>query len=166
VSCSLEITFAPQPSTALSPSLNYFLELNTLQCTSTTTSNCEIDAGRFPVELTANLPSPLRMTPAAAFYFGAQKKGTASTPMSITIFNDPKDPKAGTVSFTGNVVSGDYTETDNCAPSLAPGSSCTMTVTFLPKVVGLDPGNITITYTIPTYPPGQTQMVHLWGTGQ
>jgi len=164
-SCAFAVTFAPQPSTALSPPLNYFLELNTLQCTSTTTSNCEIDAGRFPVELTANLPSPLRMTPGAGLYFGNQKKGQAAAPLSITIFNDPKDPLAATVNFTGNVVKGDYTETDNCLPSLASGSSCSMTVTFLPRVVGLDPGTITITYSVgPNL--GQIQTVHLWGTGQ
>jgi hypothetical protein len=166
VSCSLEIAFAPQPSTALSPALNYFVELNTLQCAGSTTTNCEIDAGRFPVELTANLPSPLRMTPGAGLYFGNQKKGQASSPLTLTIFNDPKDPKAATVNFTGNVVSGDYTETDNCAPSLAPGGSCTMTVIFAPKIVGLDPGTITITNNLSTYTGGQTQTVHLWGTGQ
>src|SRR4029077_20903070 len=47
-SCSLEVTFAPQPSTSLLSGLDYFLELNTLQCTSSTTTNCEIDSGRFP----------------------------------------------------------------------------------------------------------------------
>jgi hypothetical protein len=36
-----------------------------------------------------------------------------------------------------------------------------MTVTFLPKIVGFDPGTITITYTV-----GQTQTIHLRGTGQ
>jgi hypothetical protein len=164
-SCSFAISFAPQPSTPLSPSLDYFLELNTVECTGSTTSNCEIDAGRFPVELTANLPSPLRMTPGAGVYFGPQKKGQAATPLSITIFNDPKDPKAATVNFTGNVVKGDYTETDNCFPSLASGSSCTMTITFLPRVLGLDPGTITITYSA-GQTLGQTQTVHLWGTGQ
>jgi hypothetical protein len=160
-SCSLEVTFAPQPSTALTPPLDYFLELNTLQCTSTTTSNCEIDSGRFPVELTANVPSSLRMTPGAGLDFGIQGKGTSSAARTITLFNDPNDPKAATVNFTGNLVKGDYTETDDCGSSLAPGGSCTLTVTFRPGIVGFDPGTITITYTV-----GQTQSVHLRGTGQ
>jgi len=160
-SCSLQITFAPQPATALIPALDYFLELNTLQCTSVTTSDCEIDSGHFPVELTANVPSPLRMTPGAGLNFGVQTRGEAGTPLTITLFNDPKDPNPGTVNFTGNLVKGDYTESDNCSASLAPGSSCTMTVGFQPKIVGFDPGTITITYTI-----GQTQTVHLRGTGQ
>jgi len=160
-SCSVQLAFAPQPATALSPALDYFLQLNTLQCNSTTTTNCEIDSGRFPVELTANLPSPLRMVPAAGLDFGTQPRGMAGVPQTITLFNDPTDPKAATVNLTGNLVTGDYAETDNCGASLAPGSSCTMTVTFQPKISGFDPGTITITYTI-----GQTQTVHLRGTGQ
>jgi hypothetical protein len=160
-SCSLEVTFVPQPSTSLASGLDYFLELNTTQCNSTTTSNCEIDSGRFPVELTANLPSPLRMSPGAGLDFGTQTRGQAGVPQSITLFNDSKDPNAGTVNFTGNLVKGDYSETDNCGASLAPGSGCTMTVTFQPKIVGFDPGTITVTYTV-----GQTQTIHLRGSGQ
>jgi hypothetical protein len=158
-SCSMQVTYAPQPSTALP--LDYFLELNTLECTGATAPNCEIDSGRFPVELTSNLPSPLRMTPGAGLDFGIQTRGQAGEPLTITLFNDPHDPKAGTVNFTGNIVKGDYTEADNCGASLAPGASCTMTVTFQPKIVGFDPGTITVTYTI-----SQTQTIHLRGTGQ
>jgi hypothetical protein len=160
-SCTLEVTFAPQPSTPLAPALDYFLQLNTLQCNSTTTVNCEIDSGRFPVELTANLPSPLRMTPGAGLDFGIQTHGQASAPRTITLFNDPNDPTAATVNLTGNLVTGDYMENDNCGASLAPGSSCTMSVTFQPRVTGFDPGTMTITYKV-----GQTQTIHLRGTGQ
>jgi hypothetical protein len=160
-SCNLQISFVPQPSTPLNSGLDYFLELNTQQCSGTTTSNCEIDSGRFPVELTANLPSSLRMTPGAGLDFGIQTAGQAGAPQTITLFNDPKDPKAATVNFTGNLVKGDYTETDNCGSSLAPGSSCTITVTFRPRVVGFDPGTITIGYTVQ-----QTQIIRLRGAGQ
>jgi hypothetical protein len=101
------------------------------------------------------------MTPGAGLDFGIQEVGASGTPLSITLFNDPKDPKAATVNFTGNFVKGDYTETDNCGASLAPGSSCTMTVSFQPQIAGFDPGSITITYAV-----GQTQTIHLRGTGQ
>lgn len=160
-SCTLEISFVPQPSTSLASGLDYFLELNTQQCNGSTISNCEVDSGRFPVELTANLPSSLRMTPGAGLDFGIQSRGQTSSPLTITLYNDPKDPKAATVNFTGNLVKGDYTETDDCGASLAPGSSCTMTITFQPKIVGFDPGTITISYTVQ-----QTQIIHLRGTGQ
>jgi hypothetical protein len=159
-SCSLQIAFTPQPGTALNPPLDYFLELNTLQCSSTTTSDCEIDSGRFPVELTANAPSSLRMTPGSGLDFGNQPMGQINGPLTITLFNDPKDPQAGPINFTGNLVRGDYAEIDDCGASLAPGASCTLTVTFQPKILGFDPGTITITYTV-----GQTQTVHLRGFG-
>ncbi len=160
-SCSLQITFAPQPSTPLIPALDYFLELNTLQCTGSTTLNCEIDAGRFPVELTANVPSPLRMTPGAGLDFGKQAKGQTSAPLTITLFNDPAVPNAAPVNFTGNIVRGDFSETDNCGASLAPGSSCTLTISFTPRIIGFDQGTITVGYTA-----GQIQTIHLRGTGQ
>jgi hypothetical protein len=160
-SCSLQISFVPQPATPLNPALDYFLQLNTLQCTSSTTSNCEIDSGRFPVELKANTPSPLRMSPGAGLDFGAQSVGHVANPLTITLFNDPSIPNPAPVNFTGNLVKGDYTETDDCPTSLAPGSSCTLTVIFKPQSVGFDPGTITITYTV-----GQTQTVYLRGTGQ
>jgi len=44
----------------LDTGLDYFLELNTLQCSSAdnVTSNCEIDSGRFPVELKSESTKP------------------------------------------------------------------------------------------------------------
>ncbi|MGC2398321.1 MAG: choice-of-anchor D domain-containing protein [Acidobacteriaceae bacterium] len=163
-SCSLMITFVPQPSTSLVSGLDYFLELNTLQCTSTTTSNCEIDSGRYPVELKANLPSPLRMTPSAGLNFGIEAVGQTSTPQTVTIFNDPKDPKSATINFTGNLLQGsNFTETDNCSGSLAPGNSCVVTVTFLPAKVGFTAGTFTIGYTLGQ---AQTQTIFLRGTSQ
>ncbi len=163
-SCGLEVAYVPQPFTYskfTSNGLDYFLELNTLECTANTTSNCEIDSGRFPVELRANLPSPLRMSPGAGLDFGTWMIGQPSDPKTITLFNDPKDPNSETVNFTGNLVKGDFTEVDDCGASLAPGSSCTLTITFNPKIVGFDQGTLTISYIL-----GQTQTVYLRGTGQ
>jgi hypothetical protein len=161
-SCSLDITFALQPHTSLAGGLDYFLELNTLQCTGTVTSNCEIDSGRFPVELKANIASTLRMSPAAGLNFGAENVGLTSPAMTVTLFNDPKDPNAATVNFTGSLLQGtNFAETDNCVGSLAPGSSCTVTVTFTPLKAGFTKGTVTIGYT-----PGQTQTIYLRGTGQ
>jgi hypothetical protein len=134
--------------------------LNTLQCVGSTTTNCEIDSGRFPVELKANIPSTLRMTPGADINFGSQAVGQVTAPMTITLFNDPKDPKAATVNFTGNLLQGNFSETDTCVGSLAPGSSCTFNVTFLPKSVGYASGSIIVAYTV-----GQTQTIYLRGTG-
>ena len=107
------------------------------------------------------LPSPLRMSPGAGLDFGLQPKGQLSAPLTITLYNNPNDPLTGTVTFTGDLIKGDYIESDNCGSSLAPGATCTLTINFKPKIVGFDPGTITVTYAV-----GQTQIIHLRGTGQ
>jgi hypothetical protein len=160
-SCSLAIAFVPQPGTPLIPPPDYFLELNTLQCTSNTTSNCEIDAGRFPVELKVNPPSPLRMSPGAGLEFGLQPTGQPSLPLTITVSNDPTDPNTQVIDFSGMIVKGDYAETNDCGATLAPGTRCTLTVTFTPKIVGFDQGTITITYN-----NGQVQTIYMRGNGE
>ena len=173
-SCSLQITFAPQPGTwphipvtAVS-GLDDFLELNTTWCGDATNppeANCEIDSGRFPVEIKTTAPSPLRMSPGAGLDFGAVTKGQLSSPLTITLFNDPVDPNTATVSFTSKLVTGDYLERDNCPPALAANQSCTITVNFTPNVVGLDPGKITLTYNTPNQ-VGLVQTIFMRGTGQ
>jgi hypothetical protein len=164
-SCSLQVTYAPQPDTDVNSGLDYFLELNTVQCYGSVTSDCEIDSGRFPVELRANTPSPLRMSPSAGLDFGSQTKGKTSTPLTITLLNDPTLATPQTVTFVGKiVVQGNYSETDDCPVTLAPGSSCTVTVTFKPSSVGFAPGSLTINYT--PEPFGEPQLVYLRGTGQ
>jgi hypothetical protein len=164
--CSLEITYVPQPATDSGGGLDFFLELNTVQCwpPNTPPANCEIDSGRFPVELKANPPSPLRMLPGAGLNFGNVSVGKSSVTQTVTLLNDPV-PNAPTVNFIGKVqVSGSYTESDDCSFSLAPGSTCTLTVSFNPKAVGYSPGTLTINYT--PAPASQAQTVYLHGTGQ
>jgi hypothetical protein len=101
------------------------------------------------------------MSPGAGLDFGSQSLGKSAVSKTITLFNDPSDPNPGTVNFTGNAVKGDYSETDDCGAALAPGGTCTLTITFKPKIVGFDPGTITITYA-----PSQIQTVYLRGSGQ
>jgi hypothetical protein len=102
------------------------------------------------------------MSPGAGLDFGDQFTGTPDAPdvLTLTLFNDPSDPNSTTINFTGNLVKGDFTEIEDCGASLAPGSSCTMTVTFTPKTVGFERGSITIAYN-----GGQIQTVSLRGTG-
>jgi hypothetical protein len=168
-SCSVEVTYAPQPNTSIAGGLDYFLELNTLQCwpagTLPSESNpCEIDSGRFPVELRSNPPSPLRLLPSAGLDFGSQAVGKKSATQTITLLNDPNLTTTETVTFVGKIqVSGSYSESDDCPASLAPGASCTLTVTFKPGSVGFVPGNLTINYS--PEPTGVPQLVRLRGTG-
>jgi hypothetical protein len=160
-SCSLSVIYAPQPGES-GGGLDYFLELNTLQCTNTTTSNCEIDSGRFPVELKSALAGPLRLSPGAGLDFGTWPTGQISDPpLTVTLSNDNSVANPQTITITAKIPKGDYTETDNCGITLAPGSSCTMTISFNPKVTGFDPGSITIAYN-----NGQIQVISLRGFGQ
>jgi hypothetical protein len=112
------------------------------------------------VEIKANTPSPLRMTPGAAVEFGLQQLGTTSFPFTINLYNDPKDPNSQTITFGGNQTRGNFLETDDCGASLAPGSSCTLTFTYTPKNLGLEQGTFVI-----SYPVGQTQTIYLRGSG-
>ena len=172
-SCNIQITFVPQPvtwtaATRAGAGLGDFLQLNTMWCgdaANPAEANCEIDSGRFPVEIKTNPPSSLRMSPSAGMDFGSVIKGTGSAPLTITLFNDPADPNAGAVSFESKVVTGDYLETDTCPPTLASNQSCAITVIFTPKIVGLDPGKITFTYNTSTA-IGLVQSIYLRGTGQ
>jgi hypothetical protein len=166
-SCTVSLKFVPQPlTTVLSSTFDFFLELNTLQCSST--NDCEIDAGRFPVEIKANPPSPLTMTPGAGLDFGIQAKGqTSLTPLKVTLFNDPEypdanNPKPQVVNFSGIVVKGDFSEVDDCfGKSLSPGSSCALSVSFTPQIIGFDQGTITVALT-----NGLVQTIYLRGFGQ
>ncbi len=170
--CSLEIEYIPQSANTATGGLDYSLELNTVQCTDpvndppSQSNPCELDGGRFPVELTANLGSPLRMSPAAGLNFGNVSAGKSSVPQTVTLLNDPV-PNGPTVTFAGKVVvSGNYSETDDCPASMAPGSSCTLTVTFKPKSAGHNSGGLAINYTTSSSSALQTQPVYLLGTGQ
>jgi hypothetical protein len=176
-SCSLQIAYVPQPNTDINSGLDYFLELNTVQCSSSVTTDCEIDSGRFPVELKANTPSALRMSPSAGLDFGSQATGKVSAPMTVTLLNDPNltyrqcaAQDCSTVTFVGKIaVSGSYSESDDCPATLTQGSSCTLTVTFKPGGIGLNTGIVTITYSqisnsgVVTL--GNPQFVYLRGTG-
>ena len=170
-SCSLEITFVPQSTATYFSNLDYFLELNTVQCTDPVNdppslgNPCELDGGRFPVELKANIISPLRMSPAAGLDFGAVSVGKSSPTQSVTLLNDPNLSPQVTVKFPGKVlVSGNYSETDNCPFSLAAGASCTLVITFKPSSSGHNPGTLGITYAAAGI--SGTQTVYLRGTGQ
>jgi hypothetical protein len=145
-SCTVALVYAPQPNGS-GGNLDYFLQLNTLQCTSTITTDCEIDSGRFPVELKSALASPLRVSPGAGLNFGTWPTGqTAYPPLTVTLSNDNQIANPQPIIIQAIAPKGDYFESDNCGFSLAPGGSCTMTITFTPKITGFDPGSITITY--------------------
>jgi hypothetical protein len=154
------IDYAPQPGEAAG-GLDYFLQLNTLQCTTSPMTDCEIDSGRFPVELKSGSASPLRLSPGAGLDFGTWPNGRISSSLTITLFNDNTVANPQMITFTSKVLQGDFSETDNCGVSLAPGSQCMMNIIFTPKVIGFDQGTVTLTYN-----NGFVQVISLRGFGQ
>jgi len=94
--------------------------------------------------------------------FGNQAVGTSSTPKPVTITNvaPSGNLKITAVSITGTN-SSDFTQTNNCPASLAPGASCTVNVTFTPTAIGSRSANVSVT----DNGGGSPQTVPLTGTG-
>jgi len=108
----------------------------------------------------------LTVTPAAvvsptALRFGSVVVGSASAPLSATRTN------AGTVSFAIDSISVTGTSsswfpmTENCPASLAPGASCTITVTFQPLAAASRSAKLSIASSATAAP----MTVALSGTG-
>ena len=106
--------------------------------------------------------SPLRMSPGAGLDFGNQAVGNGSTPLTIALFNDPSDPNAATINFTGNLVRGDYAETDDCESKPGFGEQLHADYNFQAQDRGIRPRNHHHRLQRWTEP----QTIHLRGTGQ
>jgi hypothetical protein len=89
--------------------------------------------------------------------FATQLVGTSSPAQPVTLTNWGTQ----TLSITGGSISSDFGQTDNCHPSLAPGASCNINVTFTPKQRGTRNGTLSIRDNAPDSP----QTVSLTGVG-
>jgi hypothetical protein len=98
----------------------------------------------------ANL-SPTTLT------FASQIVGTTSTAQTATLTNSGNAP----LNITGISASGDFAQTNTCGTSLAIGSNCQISVTFVPSAVGNATGNITVTQS----GGGRPQTIALSGIG-
>ncbi|HEV2423942.1 MAG TPA: FG-GAP-like repeat-containing protein [Terriglobia bacterium] len=65
----------------------------------------------------------------------------SSAPMPVTLTNTG----AANLSITGITASTQFTQTNNCGSSLAPGAFCTINVVFTPQHQGTQTGTLTIT---------------------
>ncbi len=69
--------------------------------------------------------------------FGNQAVGTTSSPQSVTVKNTWNEA----IAVGGVTTVGDYAIANNtCGSSIAPGSSCVLSVTFTPQTTGTDNG--------------------------
>ena len=100
------------------------------------------DAGTQVASLTGTGTSPATdiLSP-ASLSFSAQQLNTASASQQVTLTN------AGDVALTliaASVTSGDFTVVNGCGTSLAPHSSCALSIGFAPKGVGNQAGSVSI----------------------
>jgi hypothetical protein len=75
--------------------------------------------------------------------FPAQSVGTTSAPQTFTVGNAGTD----NLTFASIVATGDYAQTNDCnvgGAGVAPGASCTVTVTFTPTAAGTRTGAISL----------------------
>jgi hypothetical protein len=89
--------------------------------------------------------------------FAVQLLGTTSPSQPVTLTNWGTQ----TLEITGGSISSDFGQTDNCSSHLAPGASCTINVTFTPRLRGIRNGTLSIKDNAPNSP----QTVTLRGTG-
>lgn len=99
-----------------------------------------------PIPVTVKAPK-LAVSP-ASLDFPSQATGTSSSSQQLTITNGALTP----TTVLSVDATGDFSETDDCVASspLAPGATCTITVTFSPAAVGTRPGTISIANTATT----------------
>jgi 6-phosphogluconolactonase (cycloisomerase 2 family) len=95
------------------------------------------------------------LTPSAVV-FGTQGVGTTSAAQAVTLKNTSTTK---TLTITSVAVSGEFPKTTTCGSSLAPGATCTVSVSFSPSTVGSIEGAITLVDNAST----GTQVVNLTG---
>jgi hypothetical protein len=90
---------------------------------------------------TAGFASTAATIAPAALTFAAQTVQTVSQSQTVTV----TDKGTLNLNISAVTISGDFTETDNCAgASIAPGSSCQIQVTFDPSQAGARQGAIAV----------------------
>ncbi len=94
---------------------------------------------------------------AQSLTFSDQNIGTTSPPQTVMLTNTGQDP----LTINGILVTGDFSQSNNCGSSVAASATCTITVTFTPTQALLRSGTLDIADNA----PGSPQSVQLSGTG-
>jgi hypothetical protein len=140
LSCTVNATFAPTATGSLT---------GTISVTDSASNSPQT------VSLSGTGLTTMTVTP-STLAFGNQNVGTTSASQPITVKN------TGTASTSITVApSTNYSQSNNCTPTLAGGATCTINVTFAPTTGGSLPGTVTITDSAANSP----QTVTLSGTG-
>jgi hypothetical protein len=124
--CTLEVNFTPAASGQRNGTL-------------TVTSNASNSPATFALSGTG-VDEGYIYSPTSSLTFADQAVGTLSAAQSITITN--LGDETTTLSMYTSIA--DFTELNNCPTQLAPGSSCTVNITFIPTAPGLRTGYLYI----------------------
>jgi hypothetical protein len=141
-SCTISVTFTPSSSGARTGAV-------------TITDNAS--GSPHTVSLTGTGAVPTVSVSPSSLAFGNQTLHTSSSPLPVNVQNTG----ASTLTITSIVVSGDFSQTNNCGTGVGAGGSCTINVTFAPTGIGTRNGALTITDNAGNSP----QTVNLTGTG-
>jgi hypothetical protein len=109
----------------------------------------------------ANPPRPALAAAPTALDFGEQLIGSAGSPQTVTVRNSGNVANSPSVQL-GGAGAGSFTISDNgCVRSLGAGSSCTVSVSFVPTVAGTQVATLAISGT-----GGSSASVRLSGTAR
>lgn len=89
--------------------------------------------------------------------FSNQAVGTSSSSQPVVLTNNG----SATLTISSIATTGDFSQTNTCAGTLAPALSCTISVTFTPTLNGVRSGSVVVTDDA----SGSPQTVSLTGTG-
>ncbi len=107
-------------------------------------------------------PAPLVLATPGALAFASQNIGTTSTAQSVKVSNVGSASLDVSGIGLGGPAAADFGQSGDCSASLAPGSSCTILVTFAPTVAGARAASLQVATNDPMTP---VETVALSGTG-
>jgi hypothetical protein len=123
--CDIQVSFLPN-------SIGVILGAITLS------SNAS--GGPHVVSLSGTGLPPVGFSP-ASLNFGSVNVNTTSSAQTITITNNQN----AVLGIKGIGISGDYSQSNNCSPSLAAGQTCQVSVRFKPTLSGAVAGTLSLT---------------------
>jgi hypothetical protein len=97
----------------------------------------------------------------ASTNFGSQTAGTSTAPQGLTLTNTSLGVLTISSIGIGGPNSNQFSQTNNCPPSLQSGASCGISVTFSPNAVG----NASASLNVTDNAPGSPQSAQLTGIG-
>jgi sugar lactone lactonase YvrE len=140
--CTANVTFAPSATGAANGTL--------------TINDNSGNAGAVQtVTLSGTGTAPVASVSPASLSFSSQVQGASSTAKTVTVLNSGTGP----MQVSSVTASAPFSQTNTCSASLAPGASCTISVTFTPTAIGSFTGSLTIV------DDAGTQTVALSGSG-